>query len=91
MPSPLAILAAFFDRLGHYEPAAIISRFASNPLTVNAFPEFPAAIEHLRAALGEADYELLAAKGAAMTNAAMASYALDQIDHARAALATQQT
>ena len=87
MPSPLSILAAFFDRLGHYEPAAIISRFASNPLTVNAFPEFPAAIEHLRGVLGAATYELLAAKGAAMTNAEMANYAFDQIDRARAQLA----
>ena len=87
MPSPLAILAAFFTRLGLYEPAATISRFASNPLTVNAFPEFPAAIEHLRRVLSEATYELYAAKGVAMTNAEMANYAFDQIDRARAQLA----
>jgi hypothetical protein len=27
--SPLAVLAAFFDRLGRYEPAAIIAGFVS--------------------------------------------------------------
>ena len=31
-PRPLAILAAFFDRLGRYEPAATIAGFASDPL-----------------------------------------------------------
>jgi hypothetical protein len=31
--SPLAVLAVFFDRLGHYEAAATISGFALNLLT----------------------------------------------------------
>ena len=30
---PLAVLAAFFDRLGRYEPAATIAGFALSPLT----------------------------------------------------------
>ena len=29
--SPLAILAALLDRLGHYEPAATVADFAANP------------------------------------------------------------
>ena len=33
MRVPLAILAAFFDRLGRYEPAATIAGFAFSPLT----------------------------------------------------------
>ena len=86
MPSPLAILAAFFDQLGHHEPAATISGFAVNPLTLNAFPEFNAAIAHLRVVLGDERYGSLARDGAAMPNAIMATYAFDQIDLARAQL-----
>ena len=37
--SPLAILAAFLDRLGHHEPAATISGFAANPATRAGIPE----------------------------------------------------
>ena len=36
---PLAILAAFLDRLGRYEPAATIAGFAFSPLAAAAFPE----------------------------------------------------
>jgi hypothetical protein len=35
---PLAILAALFDRLGRYEPAATIAGFALSPLSAAAFP-----------------------------------------------------
>lgn len=91
MPSPLAILAAFLDRLGHNEAGAVISRFAFNPLTKSAFPEFPAAVDHLREVLGIDTYEALAARGAAMTNAEMAKYAFEQIGRARAELGAQQT
>jgi hypothetical protein len=84
MPSPLAILAAFFDRLGNYEPAATISGFAVNLLTPQAFPEIDVAITHLRDVLGEEGYETSASVGRAMTNAEMATYAFDQIDRARA-------
>ncbi|MDT5368824.1 MAG: hypothetical protein QOH87_2729 [Trebonia sp.] len=31
--TPLAVLAAFFDRLGRYEPAATVAGFAFGPLT----------------------------------------------------------
>jgi predicted ATPase len=84
--SPLSILAVALDRLGHYEPAATIAAFASDPLTRMAFPEITATIAHLREVLGDEAYESLARVGAAMTNATMATYALEQIDLARAHL-----
>jgi tetratricopeptide (TPR) repeat protein len=83
---PLAILAVLFDRLGRYEPAATIAGFALSPLAAAAAPEINAAIAHLRDVLGEATYESLARKGETMTTAAMATYAYDQIDQARAEL-----
>ena len=84
---PLAILAALFDRLGRYEPAATIAGFAlSIPLAAAAVPEITTAITHLREVLGEATYESLAHKGETMTTAAMATYAYDQIDQARTEL-----
>jgi hypothetical protein len=51
-----------------------------------AFPEINIAITHLREVLGEQTYESLANKGETMTTAAMVTYALDQIDQARAEL-----
>ena len=86
MRSPLAILAVLFDRLGRYEPAATIAGFALSPLTATAFPEINTAIAHLRDVLGDRVYESLARKGETMTTAAMATYAYDQIDQARAEL-----
>jgi hypothetical protein len=86
MASPLAVLAAFFDRLGHHQPAATISGFASTPLTRTAFPEINTTIAHLREVLGDQAYEAIAHKGEAMTTAAMAAYAFEQIDQARASL-----
>ena len=83
---PLAILAAFFDRLGHYEAAATISGFAASPLTRATYPEINTAIAHLRDVLGDQTYESLARKGQTMTTAAMATYAYDQIDQARTTL-----
>lgn len=85
--SPLAVLAAYLDRLGHHAPAATISGLAATPLTSHAFPEINDAVAHLRAALGDQDYESLAGKGAAMTITEIVGYALDQIDRARAELA----
>jgi hypothetical protein len=81
----LATLAALFDRLGRHEPAATIAGFALSPLAA-AVPEITSAITHLRDVLGEATYESLARKGESMTTAAMATYAYDQIDQARAEL-----
>jgi hypothetical protein len=53
---PLAILAALFDRLGRYEPAATIAGFARSPLAAATVPEITTAITHLRDVLGEATY-----------------------------------
>jgi len=83
---PLASLAALFDRLGRYEPAATIAGFALSPIATAGVPEITTAITHLRDVLGEATYESLARKGETMTTAAMATYAYDQIDQVRAAL-----
>ena len=84
--SPLAVLATLFDRLGCYQPAAVISGFAVDPFTTQLLPEIPTVIAHLRDVLGEQTYETLARKGKAMSTAAMATYAYDQIDQARAEL-----
>ncbi len=83
---PLAVLAAIFDRLGRYEPAATIAGFAASPLTTAGLPELNAAIAHFREVLGDKTYESLAQKGHAMTAAAMAAYAYYQIDQARQCL-----
>jgi hypothetical protein len=84
--STLAILAALFDRLGRYEPAATIAGFALSPLSAAAAPAITTAITHLRAVLGDQTYESLARKGETMTTAAMVTYAYDQIDQARTEL-----
>ena len=83
---PLAILAAFLDRLGCHEPAATIAGFAFDPLTAAWVPEINTTITHLRDVLGNQTYESLARKGETMTTAAMATYAYDQIDQARTTL-----
>gem|GEM_PF-1648449 len=88
MRAALAVLAALFDRLGRYEPAATIAGFAYNPLTAAWTPEMNTTIAHLRDVLGEQTYESLARNGEAMTTAAMATYAYDQIDQARTELNT---
>jgi hypothetical protein len=81
--SPLAVLAALLDQFGHHESAATIAGFAHSPLTAVAFPELTTAIAHLRDVLGDETYESFARIGEAMTIAAIATYAYDQIDQAR--------
>jgi predicted ATPase len=81
----LAILAALFDRLRRYEPAATIAGFAVSRLTAR-LGEFNTAIAHLRDVLGDPAYESLARAGEMMTTAEMVTYAYDQIDQARAGL-----
>jgi hypothetical protein len=83
---PLAVLAVLFDRLGRYEPAAIIAGFALSPFSAVAVPEITTAITHLRGVLGDQTYESLARKGETMTTAAMATYAYDQIEQVRTEL-----
>ena len=81
----LSILAAVFDRLGRYGPAATMAGFAVIPYTA-MLAEFNTLIAHLRDVLGDQTYESLARKGETMTTAAMVTYAYDQIDQARAEL-----
>jgi predicted ATPase len=80
-----AVLVRLFHRLGRYEPAATIAGSAFSPLTA-ALPEFSTTFGDLRDILGDQTYESLARKGETMTTAAMATYAYDQIDQARAQL-----
>ena len=49
-------------------------------------PEITTVLTHLREVLGDQTYESLARKGETMTTTAMATYAYDQIDQARAEL-----
>jgi len=55
-------------------------------MTAALEPELSTVIAHLRDVLGDQTYESLARNGEAMTTAAMATYAYDQIDQARAEL-----
>jgi predicted ATPase len=82
----LTVLAAFFDRLGCYVPAATIAGFAITPFTAAVLPEIDPATAHLRDVLGDQIYDSLANKGAAMTTGDMATYAYDRIDQARTEL-----
>jgi hypothetical protein len=81
--SPLAILANILDRLQLHDQAAVIAGFAASELTTVVFPEFRSALTHLRNALGDDSYEALARQGASMTTAAIATYALEQIEELR--------
>jgi hypothetical protein len=86
MVSPLGVLAAHFDRIGHHEAAATIIGFAATTFALATFPELTTTIAHLRKVLGDNAYESLSRAGATMTNAGVAQYALEQIDQARAEL-----
>ena len=86
MHSALALVAVFFDRLGHHKPAATIAGFAADPFTRAAVPEIETTISHLREVLGDLTYDALARIGASMTTAEMVGYAFDQIDRAQAEL-----
>jgi hypothetical protein len=82
------VLAVLFDRVGRYQSATTAAGFAVSlsPYAAPALPEFTTAIAHLRDVLGDQTYEPLARKGETTTTAAMATYAYDQIDQARAEL-----
>ena len=60
---PLAVLAALFDRLGRYEPAATIAGFALSPIAATGVPEITTAITHLRDVLGDADLRIARPQG----------------------------
>jgi predicted ATPase len=85
----MGILASLLDRLERYEAAAKISALGTTRVAQATFPEIGTAIAHLCDVLGNERYESLAKAGENMSNAAMASYALEQIELARVDL--QQT
>ena len=58
--SPLAVLAAFLDRLGRHESAATIAGYAFSPMTSWALPEISTAFAHLRDVVGDQTYQSLA-------------------------------
>jgi hypothetical protein len=86
LTQPLATLAHYFDRFGHYETAATLSGYATISLATSYLPEAATTITHLREILGEETYTSLADGGGAMTPAAIANYALEHIDHVRTEL-----
>jgi hypothetical protein len=53
MRIPLVVLADLSDRLGRHEPAAIIARFAFDPLTAATYTRINTVIAHLREVLGD--------------------------------------
>ena len=83
----VAVVATIFDGLGRHEPGHHRRFRVQSPLRTRD-PELNTAIAHLREVLGDQNYESLARKGELMTTAAMATYAYDQIDQARAELKT---
>jgi hypothetical protein len=89
MPSAYAVLSAVLDLLGHYEPAATFSAFANTPFAITTYPEIEATVAHLREVFGDEEYESLVRAGATMSNAALVTYAFEQIDQTRAELLQQ--
>ncbi|RDH80407.1 adenylate/guanylate cyclase domain-containing protein [Mycolicibacterium moriokaense] len=85
----LSALVLLFERTGHFEAAAAINGFSDTAFNRSALPELDASVAHLRDALGDITYESLARTGEHMTAAEMVTYALEQIDLARAELADQ--
>jgi predicted ATPase len=85
--APLATLATLLRRLGHFEATATISAFAArSPVSAALNPDLHDLLGDVREALGGPAYEECARKGQTMTTAAMATFAYDQIDQARAEL-----
>ena len=86
MHGPVAILGTLLDRLGYHQTSATLIGFAADAATLQGFPELNTTTAHLREVLGDEAYESITAAGASMTNAAMAAFAFEQIDRARADL-----
>ena len=86
LSSPLAILAVYLVRLGHYEAASTISGAADTPFTRAGYPEIITAISRLRQVLGDEAHAALASAGSAMSNTGITNYAFDQIDRVRGEL-----
>ena len=80
MPSALAVLVSILDRLDRYEPAATLSAPRIYRLLRRDVSRDRCSADHLRDVLGDEAFEQFARRGEAMTNAALAAYALEQID-----------
>jgi hypothetical protein len=87
MASPLGLLVAAVDRLGHHESASTISGFADTPFTRISLPEINAAITHLCEGVGDRKYQALAEAGKNVTEAAIAAYAFRSTRPAHSQLA----
>ncbi len=61
--TPLALFAAFHQRLGHYEAAATLAGFAFSPVTAQSFPELTTVIAQLRDVIGHDVYEIVRPSG----------------------------
>ncbi|VEG46665.1 putative ATPase [Mycolicibacterium flavescens] len=83
MSAPILILANLLFRLGHHEAAATTAAFVVESDASSTYPEIHDAVTALRETLGRERYESLAREGRAMSNAAMAAYALEAIDRIR--------
>jgi predicted ATPase len=80
----LGLFATFLDRRGDAEAAATVAGFAGvMPTAAPTVPEFGDTVSHLGDILGAKTYESFSRDGAAMTMAAMVSYAYEQIDRVR--------
>ncbi|MGE2736196.1 ATP-binding protein [Mycolicibacterium vaccae] len=81
-----SVLATHFDRLGLYPAAARVSAYADTPFTRAAYPEYYETLAHIRQMLGDERFLSEVEIGRKLTTAAMAGYALGQIDLHRAEL-----
>jgi hypothetical protein len=86
LPQPMAVLAQLFDRIGSYEPAAMLSGFAETSFATSYFQDTEITITHLREVLGDEAYTTLADRGRFMTSSAFAKFAFEQINKVRAEL-----
>jgi hypothetical protein len=79
----LGQLAVCFDRFDRPDVAATLYGAGTNQAMGQYVPELPAVLDHLRAALGDADFDQCAATGAAMDLADAVGYARHHIELAR--------
>jgi predicted ATPase/class 3 adenylate cyclase len=82
----LSALVLLFERIGRLEAAATINGFSDTTFNRSALPEIDQSVARLREVLGDDGYETLACTGEQMSTAEIVSYALEQIEIARADL-----
>lgn len=87
----MGALVLLLERLDYTQASATINGFADMSFNRSALPELTTAIARIRKVLGEAAYETFARAGEQMSTAQMVTYALEQIDHAREALVSEDS